>query len=134
MFFTLKELIKWLGMTVFEIWVNVVTFGIFTLLAVLHYDNVLQTSWWMVFIPLFACDGFNAYFCAIVFIRMYKEGKYKAAALRLLNSVITLVLMFVFKILLCQKLNKERMWSFSEVFTPVFVGLSVLMVRACQVH
>ena len=28
-------------------------------------------TWWVVFSPLFISDALNAYFCVIVFIRMY---------------------------------------------------------------
>ena len=32
-----------------------------------------ETSWFLVFSPLFICDGLNAYFCIIVFIRQYLD-------------------------------------------------------------
>ena len=134
MFFTLKEIVKWLGMTTFEIWLNLATLFIFSIMAVLKHEDVFPSSWWNVFVPLFAADGLNAYFCIIVFIRMYKEEKYRAAGVRLLSSVMLLICMFVFKLLLCQKLNKDMDYSYSEVFAPVFVALQVLMVRACQTH
>ncbi len=34
------------------------------------FDNNYP-SWWVVFSPLFVSDALNAYFCVIVFIRMY---------------------------------------------------------------
>ena len=37
-------------------------------------DNLFENSfptWWIVFSPLFVSDALNAYFCVIVFIRMY---------------------------------------------------------------
>ena len=134
MLFSLKEIVKWLGMTAFEIWLHLATLLVFSVLAVLKYHEVLDSTWWTVFIPLFTCDGLNIYFCTIVFIRMYKEKEYRLAGLRLLSSVMVLVCLFVFKILLCQRLTKEKNFSYSEVFAPVFVALQILMVRACQTH
>ena len=134
MFFTLEELVKWLGVTVFEIWLNLATLLVFTILLALKLEAVLSASWWNVFVPLFLADGLNGYFCIIVFIRMYKEGEYKKAGVRLASSIVCLVCIFVFKLLFCQKLNKENSLSYSEVFASLFVALQILMVRACQIH
>ncbi len=70
MFFTLKEIIKWFGLTAFEIWLNLVTLFIFSIVAVLKHEEVITVSWWKVFIPIFAADGLNAYFC----VHMYVQG------------------------------------------------------------
>ncbi len=134
MFFTLKEIIKWFGLTAFEIWLNLVTLFVFSIVAVLKHEEVITVSWWKVFVPIFAADGLNAYFCGIVFIRMYKDAKYRAAGMRLLSSLALLICIFVFKLLLCQKLNKDMDYNYSEVFAPVFVVLQILMLRACQTH
>jgi ribonuclease P/MRP protein subunit RPP20 len=77
MFFQLKELLRWLGLTVFEIWIALVCFTIFTVLLTLKIENIVGDSltWWIVFTPLFVSDALNAYFCVIVFIRMYLEVK-----------------------------------------------------------
>ena len=133
MFFTLKEIVKWFGMTVFEIWLYLVTFLIYTILAVLKYEKLMD-SWWHVFIPLFTCAGLNSYFCVIVFIRMYKRKDYRTAGLRLLYSLVTLVCVFVFELLFCLKLESSTRLTFSEVFAPIFVLLQIMMVRACQVY
>ena len=132
MFFSLKEIVKWFGMTAFELWLHLVAVLVFSVLAVLKHEHVLNATWWTVFIPLFTCDGLNAYFCAIVFIRMFQERDYRYAGLRLLSSAFILVLTFVFKILLCQKMSAEYELSFSEVFTPLFILWVLLMIRACQ--
>ena len=134
MFFQLKELVKWFGMTVFEIWLNLVTILIFSVLAVLKYEGVIKANWWYVFIPLFTCDGLCTYFCWIVFIRMYKEKEYRAAALRLVSSMVCITLLFVFKVVFCKKLNDENNLSYSEVFSPVFIVLTMMVIKACQIH
>lgn len=136
MFFTLGELVAWLGLTVFEIWINLVAITIFTVLLALRIENVIvgTNSWWVVFSPLFAADGLNAYFCTIVYIRMHLEGMYKAALLRAAWSVSFLVLLFVFKFLLCNKLSGQNGLEYSEVLSPVFILLQLIAVRACHLH
>jgi len=93
-------------------------------------------SWWVVFSPLFISDALNAYFCVIVFIRMYIEGSYKAALIRALWSLFMLALLFIFKYLLCQKLNDPdgTKLDYSEVMSPIFILLQLVMIRACQLH
>ena len=134
MFITLKETVKWMGMTVFEMWLNLITLLVFSVVGVFKYEGMIQSSWWTVFAPLFICDGLNAYFVVIVFIRMYKAKSYRAAGLRFLSSVMLLVCIFVFELLLCQKINGDVDYSYSEVFAPAFVALQFMMVRACQTH
>lgn len=134
MFFSLKELIRWLGLTVFEIWMHLIAISLFSMLAVLKYESVISLSWWVVFIPLFTCDGVSAYFCIIVFIRMYKDLDFRAAGVRFISSLLSLTLLFVFKILLCQKLDRSRLITCAEVLSPLFILLQIILIRACQVQ
>ena len=133
MFFTLKEIVKWFGMTVFEIWMYLTCTLLFTILTVLKYEHLVN-SWWQAFIPLFTCAGLNAYFCVIVFIRMYRKKEYRTASVRLLYSLITIICLFVFQLLFCLKLESSARLTYSEVFAPIFVLLQLIMVRACQVY
>lgn len=117
MIFSLHELVHWLGLTIFEIWINLVSLTIFTVLLALKLDDnyfLGHTGWWIVFSPLFVADGLNTYFCAIIFIRMHLEGMTKAAILRALWSIILLLLIFVFKYLLCKKLSGQSPLEYSE--------------------
>lgn len=138
MFFSLEELVHWLGLTVFEIWVNLVSISIFTLLLSLHLEGVLfsgtVTVWWMIFSPLFTADALNAYFCTIVLIRMYLEGLYKAAFFRALWSFWFLGLLFAFEFLLCRRLTKNNDAEYSEILAPMFILLQLMAVRACQLQ
>jgi len=152
MFLQLSELLRWLGLTVFEIWTALVCFTAFTILLTLKVevwnnldpdystgDNLTEessVSWWVVFSPLFISDALNAYFCVIVFIRMYLEGSYKAALIRALWSLFMLALLFIFKYLLCQKLSDPdgTKLDYSEVMSPIFILLQLVMIRACQLH
>jgi len=134
MFFTLKEIVNWLGITVFEIWSLMLCTTVFTVLTALKFESLLNMDWWTTFSPLFVCDLMNAYFCAIVFIRMYLDGIYKAAAFRAIWSFSVLILLFVFKLLLCQKLEGLNSLHYSEVMSPVFILAQLVMIRACQLH
>ena len=142
MFFQLKELLKWLGLTVFEIWVGLLSFTVFTVLLTLKVEKVFDSlTWWQVFSPLFISDALNSYFCVIVFIRMYLEGAYKSALIRALWSQFMIALLFVFKYLLSQRLIEDEnnletnsKLEFSEVMSPIFILLQLVMIRACQLH
>ena len=81
MFFTLKELLRWLGVTIFEIFVAFSCFAVFTILLVLKLESsgpLREASWWWIFAPLFISDAVNTYFCVIIFIRMQVEVSGKA--------------------------------------------------------
>ncbi|XP_063991706.1 transmembrane protein 203 [Diachasmimorpha longicaudata] len=137
MIFSLNELVHWLGLTIFEIWVNLASLTVFTVLLALKLDGnyfLGFSGWWTVFTPLFIADGLNTYFCAIIFIRMHMEGMIKVGVLRALWSLISLLLVFVFKYLLCKKLSGQSSLEYSEVFSPVFILLQLIAVRACQLH
>jgi len=137
MLFRQKELLRWLGVSVFEIWVWLLSLTIFSVLLVLKVEKEVlpsETSWFLVFSPLFICDGLNAYFCIIVFIRQYLDREFRNALLRALWSLFVIGLLFVFKFLLCNKLDEKSKLEFSEVMSPVFILLQLVMIRACQLH
>jgi ribonuclease P/MRP protein subunit RPP20 len=135
MFFSLDELVHWLGLTVFEIWINLISLSIFTVLLSLHLEGYLimeeRNIWWVIFSPLFTADALNAYFCTIVLIRMYIEGLYKAAFLRALWSYWFLGLLFAFEFLLCRKLSNLSEAEYSEILAPIFILQQLIAVRAC---
>jgi ribonuclease P/MRP protein subunit RPP20 len=127
MLFRQKELLRWLGVTVFETWFFLLCLTIFTVLLVLKVDGSLlsaSTSWFLVFSPLFVSDGLNSYFCIIVFIRQYLDRDFKNALLRAIWSLLVIGLLFVFKFLLCNKLSDSSKLDYSEL----------VMIRACQLH
>jgi len=137
MLFRQKELLRWLGVSVFEIWIWLLSLTVFSVLLVLKIEGYLlphDTTWFLVFSPLFICDGLNAYFCIIVFIRQYLESQFKNALLRALWSLFVIGLLFVFKFLLCNKLDDISKLDFSEVMSPVFILLQLVMIRACQLN
>lgn len=134
--FELDELVQWLGLSKFEIFTNLLSLFIFSIiLAIRLGGHVVEESldWFTVFSPLFCGDVCNSYFSIIVGIRMYLDNDNKRKALqRLLWSVKVLVLTGVFKYLLCLKLSGAQNLEYSEVFAPIFVLLQLIAVRACQ--
>ncbi|XP_065162671.1 transmembrane protein 203 [Atheta coriaria] len=133
MFFTIEEIVKWLGLTVFEIWTNLIALLLFTVTFVCKYnpDNY-SNVWWTIFLPLFAGDALNAYFCIIVFIRMLLEMSLKTALLRFCWSSTFLFMTFLFKFLLCKRLTGNLTLDYNEIFAPLFILLQLIAVRACQ--
>lgn len=134
MLFTLKEVVKWFGMTAFEIWLHLLSLFVFIIIATLKYEKIIQSSWWTIFIPLFVCDGLCTYFCLIVFIRMLHEHDWRQALMRVFSSMLMIILIFLFKFFLCQKLSGDSELRYSEILAPAFIFLVVLLVKACRVH
>lgn len=133
MLYTKKEAEQWLGMTVFEMWVHIISILLFTVLVALKVENIWAVSWWTVFIPLFTGVGMIAYFSVIVFIRLFLEHDFKTAGFRVLWSALLLTLIFLFEYLLCQKLAADSIpqGHYSQVMSPLFVLPIVLGIRAC---
>jgi len=140
---SLEELVRWLGLTVFEIWLHLVSIFIFSILLVLRLDPLTGwggslapsqplVSWTTVFIPLFCADCFAAYFSVIVYVRAFRTGNRRQPLLRMLSGLVLLLCIFVSELLLTQKLSGEHEYSYSEAFASLFVVQQVLMVRACQ--
>ncbi|XP_018562176.1 transmembrane protein 203 [Anoplophora glabripennis] len=135
MFFTIDELVRWLGLTVFEIWINLISILLFTILLAFKYDpniEVYNNDWWTIFFPLFAGDALNTYFCIIIFIRMLLEMTLKFSFMRISWSAIFLLMTFLFKFLLCKRLLGQVKLDYSEVFAPLYILLQLIAVRACQ--
>nr|ACO15542.1 Transmembrane protein 203 [Caligus clemensi] len=133
MFFQLREILRWFGLSVFEIFVGLISFTLFTILLTLKVEGFLsQWSWWLIFSPLFVSDGLNAYFVIIIYIRMHLDGSFKSAQIRVAWSLFVLMVLLVFKYFLCQKLSGEAVMDYSELMSPIFIILKLIMVRACQ--
>jgi len=132
--FRLKEVIRWFGVTVFEILLFCVALTLFSFLLTFKLSGYLsETSWYVILAPLFVADAFNGYFCLIVFIRQYIERTYRVAIFRALWSFNQIMLIFLHKLLLCFKLEgQSRQISNSEIFSPLFALLIFLVIRACQ--
>lgn len=137
-YFKLVDVVKWIGITQFEILVNLLAFLVFSVILTIKattgaLGGPISTSEWVVmFSPLFCGDFCNAYFCVIVGIRMYLGNKHRQAVHRLSWSFHFLLLTAVFKYLVCMKLSGQSVLEYSEVFSPIFVLLQLIAVKACQ--
>jgi len=159
MFFQLRELEQWLGLNVVEIWVNLVSLTVFSVLLTLKLDEVVlhigtpaesnsiksllllhsvkspeqilyDLTWWQVFSPLFISDALNCYFCTIVWIRMYVEGA-NGKIYRGVWSCLRIFCLTSFKYMLCEQLEKPNYRPIPEVFSTFFFWTALLMMRTC---
>ena len=133
MIFTLRELTVWFRLTVFEFTLMIIAAFVFSILLALKLEDKFSMSWWTVFVPLFACDGLIAYFDAIVFIRMYIAKEDEVAFKRLILNGAVLLLLFIYKILLCQKLTGGNQLQYSVIHTPLFILIIGLIIRPCVI-
>ena len=133
--FKLKEVVTWLGMTVLEIFILVISVLIYSVLLTLKVEGyfALEGSWWIIHSPLFVSDALIAYFSVIVFVRQYLDGSYRLAIFRALWSFNQVLLLFLAKLLLCFKLENKKI-THSEVFSPIFFLSLLLVIRSCQLH
>ena len=135
MFFTLREIFYWIGLSIFEIFVNLIGLFIFTVFLALKNDKnsvFSQFAWCIIFSPLFLSDLLNAFFCIIVFIRMSITVTVKVAFSKIIWSIIFLMMLSLFKFLLCKKFSRSSQFDYSEIFAPLFILLQLIAVRACQ--
>lgn len=133
MIFTLRELTRWFRLTVFEFSLMIIALFLFSILLALRLDERISISWWEVFIPLFACDGLIAYFDMIVFIRLYLEGEDEIAFKRIFLNGAVILLLFIYKILLCQKLTGGNDLRYPVIHIPLFILAKGLLIRSCVI-
>uniref|UniRef100_A0A182PA34 DNA/RNA-binding protein Alba-like domain-containing protein n=1 Tax=Anopheles epiroticus TaxID=199890 RepID=A0A182PA34_9DIPT len=137
-YFKLVDVVKWIGITQFEILVNLIAFLVFTILLAVKAANgelagtLSANEWLALFSPMFCGDFCNTYFCIIVGIRMYLGNKHRQALHRLVWSIPFLLLTSGFKYLVCMKLSGQIQLEYSEVFSPIFVLLQMMAVKTCQ--
>jgi len=141
MLFALQELVRWLGLTIFEMLVHLVALLVFTIFLSLRLDEIAFASTtpgsydiWIVFSPLFIADALCTYFNIIVFIRLYIESHVKEAIARTIWSSALLFVWSLFKVLLCRRLSGLSNLEYSEIMSPIFLVLQLIAIRACQLH
>jgi len=132
MLFTLKELTKLIGCSVFEILVHLISLFVFSILVTLKVEGIVLLSWAVCFIPLFCADALNAYFTLIVFVRFYAIKDVKPAGFRTLWSLLNITLLFTTKLLICQNLEKIILIKYGEALAPFFSILTLLLFKGCQ--
>jgi hypothetical protein len=114
----------------------VICLAFFTFLFSLRLDNVLKCSYWIVFLPLWiwkAAACFGIIFGLIAWCRMSRRRferenfiQFKA----MLISFITNLLLFIFELIACEKLNATRSTPWSICFIPLYI-LSLVSIGTC---
>ncbi|PAA62159.1 hypothetical protein BOX15_Mlig011121g2 [Macrostomum lignano] len=136
MFLPLQNLLHYLHASVLDLLIYSCGLLSFFLLLCAKVDGSLSASWYLVFSPLFVANGLVLYFNIIIIGRFIRETEVKRKftfflALRLLNSVF----LFIFELMLAQKLSKHRSYHYSEVFIPLFVLIHLhLFFAFCSRH
>jgi len=133
MLFTLAELEKWLQVTIFEISIAAISALAFSLLLALKLEGVLTATWWTIFTPLYVCDTLVAYFDLIVFVHLYKENEKSIAVKRIMINTTVILLLIIFKVLLCQQLEGVKLMKYATIHSPLFILMFILLVRSCIV-
>jgi len=134
MLFTLKELQKWLQITIFEIALMLTSLLVFTILVALKLENIISITWWEIFIPLYVSDTLMVYFDFIVFIKLYLVGEKSLAVKRIIVNGIIILLMIIYKVLLCQQLEHAREMKYAVIHSPLFIFIFFIMVRSCYAN
>lgn len=141
MLFALQELVRWLGLTVFEMLIHLIALLVFTIFLELRLDEIAFASTmpgsydiWIVFSPLFVADALCTYFNVIVLIRLYNDSHIKEAIARTIWSSALLFVWALFKVLLCRRLAGLSNLDYSEIMSPIFLVLQLIAIRACQLH
>lgn len=157
-YFKMIEISRWLGITPFEILINLVTFFIFSVFLTLTVDDQIdffriqlphsnttdhevyrssdgfQTKapidWFKLFSILFCADIMNAYFCFIIILRMYLQSMQSMH--KLMWTLNFILLTGLFKYLIALKLTGTSL-EWTEVCSPIFVLLQLFALRACQI-
>uniref|UniRef100_A0A914XKI7 Transmembrane protein n=1 Tax=Plectus sambesii TaxID=2011161 RepID=A0A914XKI7_9BILA len=139
MLLRLSEITRWMGVSVFELWLHAVGLLMSLVLLVVKRETNIPVSFWLVFAPLFAASAFNFYFVLVVFVRMvFEERSFKIPSIRAAVACFGLLMIVVFEVLLCWKLNDADIGfpslraSYGVVFAPIWVLMACLCVRACQ--
>ena len=132
--FSLKEIITWLGVTVFELLIYTFSLLIYSFTLLLKLENYTKANWWIIHSPLFLSDAYLFYFCIIVFIRQNLIGFYRLSLFRAVWSFNQISILFLAKLLLCLRLETDKDIKYSEIFAPIFFYLLLLMIRGCEFH
>lgn len=154
-YFKMIEISKWLGITPFEILINLISFFIFSIFLTLTLDGTVGffyihhnhgnstesteifrsdtkplIDWFKLFAILFCADILNAYFCFIVILRMILHNLQSMQ--KLFWTLNFILLTGLFKYLIALKLTGTSL-EWTEVCSPIFVLLQLFALRACQI-
>jgi ribonuclease P/MRP protein subunit RPP20 len=154
-YFKMVEISRWLGITPFEILVNLISLLVFSIFLTLTVDGYfdffliksttqnntnhdgysdlppkLAIDWFSLFSILFCADILNAYFCFIVILRLYMANMQSVQ--KLFWTLNFIILTGLFKYLIALKLSGSKI-EVTEICSPIFVLLQLFALRACQI-
>ncbi|TKR96368.1 hypothetical protein L596_010398 [Steinernema carpocapsae] len=106
---TFAEFLRWTGITVFEVWVQAIALIVSTVFLGLKIEfEMASISYYEVFAPLLVASAINYYFLLIIFIRSFVEEKEcRAPFLRFAFSWLRVIMIAIFEVLLCYKINGD---------------------------
>lgn len=155
-YFKMVEISRWLGISPFEILVNLISLLVFSIFLTLTVDGYLDffllkpstqnnsddifqrpelspkssIDWFSLFSILFCADILNAYFCFIVILRLYMANMQSVH--KLFWTLNFIILTGLFKYLIALKLTGSTI-EVTEICSPIFVLLQLFALRACQI-
>ncbi|TKR96367.1 hypothetical protein L596_010398 [Steinernema carpocapsae] len=138
---TFAEFLRWTGITVFEVWVQAIALIVSTVFLGLKIEfEMASISYYEVFAPLLVASAINYYFLLIIFIRSFVEEKEcRAPFLRFAFSWLRVIMIAIFEVLLCYKINGDLQkgelhvqLSYGVVFIPIWLIILGLLVQACR--
>lgn len=154
-YFKMIEISRWLGISPFEILINLISLLVFSIFLTLtvdgyfdfflikstivnntdqpqHEHEMLKSNidWFSLFSILFCADVLNAYFCFIVILRLYLANM--QCVHKLFWTLNFIILTGLFKYLIALKLTGSTI-EVTEICSPIFVLLQLFALRACQI-
>jgi ribonuclease P/MRP protein subunit RPP20 len=156
-YFKMVEISRWLGISPFEILVNLISLLVFSIFLTLTVDGYFDffliksatqnntnhdsyhhsdlppkstIDWFSLFSILFCADILNAYFCFIVILRLYMANMQSVH--KLFWTLNFIILTGLFKYLIALKLTGSTI-EVTEICSPIFVLLQLFALRACQI-
>lgn len=132
------EIADWIGISIFEILMQLIGLFIFTILLAIRIEaderDEISMNWFVVFSPLYCADMICVYFGIIVSFRLYIRYDAYYAIGKFMWRMLIFLLVVLFKVLLCLKLEGTYELYASDVFVPLFLLLQILAVRSCQIR
>lgn len=149
-YFKMVEISRWLGISPFEILINLISLLVFSIFLTLTVDGYIDffliksvtdhrsdsppksaINWFSLFSILFCADILNAYFCFIVILRLYMANMQSVH--KLFWTLNFIILTGLFKYLIALKLTGSSSIEVTEICSPIFVLLQLFALRACQI-
>jgi hypothetical protein len=131
----LRTLRAWFLMTEYEMFLNVLSVFVATLLLALKIDSSSTGLTWLhVFLPLFIVEGLQVYFLFMVAFRFYYESKIANVLHILLVCAVVVTLKFLAKLLLYLNTTHTVSIKYALTSLPVFFILIFLLFRSCTLN